>query len=73
MISAIFQAKISQETARTFDGFSGFMPVEEQRRRMGRMRETLQEYNIYRWAGKLIAVLARLRFTDGISTTETAP
>jgi trehalose 6-phosphate synthase len=49
------------------------MPPAERSARMGRMRETLQEYNIYRWAGKLIAVLARLRFTDGISTTETAP
>ena len=49
------------------------MPPEERRDRMGRMRETLLEYNIYRWAGKLIAGLARLRLTDGTSTPEAAP
>jgi trehalose-6-phosphate synthase len=49
------------------------MPREERSARMGRMREILEEYNIYRWAGKLIAALARLRSTDGNSTTETAP
>jgi trehalose 6-phosphate synthase len=49
------------------------MPPEERIARMGRMRDTLQEYNIYRWAGKLIATLARLRSTDGVSTTEAAP
>ncbi len=48
------------------------MPPAERSVRMVRMRETLQEYNIYRWAGKLIAGLARLRLTDGSSTTETA-
>jgi len=36
------------------------------------MRETLLEYNIYRWAGKLIAELARLRLTDGTSASEAA-
>jgi trehalose-6-phosphate synthase len=41
--------------------------------RMGRMRATVREYNIYRWAGKLIAGLARLRLTDGTSTSEAAP
>ena len=48
------------------------MPPEERRARMGRMRETLREYNIYRWAGKLIAGLARLRLTDGTSPSEAA-
>jgi hypothetical protein len=40
---------------------------------MGRMRETLLEYNIFRWAGKLIAGLARLRLTENTSTPEAAP
>ncbi len=48
------------------------MPPAERRDRMGRMRETLLEYNIYRWAGKLIAELARLRLTDGTSAQEAA-
>jgi trehalose 6-phosphate synthase len=49
------------------------MPPEERRDRMGRMRETLLEYNIFRWAGKLIAGLARLRLTENTSTPEAAP
>jgi trehalose 6-phosphate synthase len=49
------------------------MPPAERSARMGRMRETLMEFNIYRWAGKLIAGLARLRLTDGTSTSEGTP
>lgn len=37
------------------------MPKDEQALRMRRMRQTLREYNIYRWAGSLIGELARLR------------
>ena len=48
------------------------MPPEERRDRMGRMRDTLLEYNIYRWAGKLIAGLVRLRLTNGSSRPEAA-
>ena len=48
------------------------MPPAERRDRMGRMRETLLEYNIYRWAGKLIAELARLRLVDETIPPETA-
>ena len=47
------------------------MPPEERRDRMGRMRANVRDYNIYRWAGKLIAELARLRLADEISTSET--
>ena len=46
------------------------MPPEERSARMGRMRDTLLEYNIYLWAGKLIAELARLRLTDGTPRPE---
>jgi len=38
--------------------------------RMRRMRMNVREYNIYRWAGKLVAELARLRLTDGTSPSE---
>jgi trehalose 6-phosphate synthase len=48
------------------------MPSAEKRARMGRMRANIREYNIYRWAGELIAELARLRLTDGTSTPEAA-
>ncbi|MGB7630340.1 MAG: trehalose-6-phosphate synthase [Candidatus Deferrimicrobium sp.] len=47
------------------------MPPEERRDRMGRMRANVRDYNIYRWAGKLIAELARLRLPDETSTLET--
>jgi len=40
------------------------MPLEERLDRMGRMRANVRDYNIYRWAGKLIAELARLRLAD---------
>lgn len=37
------------------------MSAEEQKVRMARMREVLQEHNIYRWAATLITELAKLR------------
>jgi len=49
------------------------MPPAERCARMGRMRANVREHNIYRWAGKLIAELARLRLVDGTSTPEAAP
>ncbi len=39
------------------------MEVEERRERMRRMRMVLREHNIYRWAGKLIETLVRLRIS----------
>jgi len=36
------------------------MPVDEQRSRMGRMRQTVREHNIYRWAGLLLGELSRI-------------
>ncbi len=53
--------------------FSLRMEPAERIERMRRMRATLREYNIYRWAGKLIAGLARLRLTEESPTPETAP
>jgi len=37
------------------------MPPEERRQRMHRMREVVQENNVYRWAGNLIGELAGIR------------
>jgi trehalose 6-phosphate synthase len=41
------------------------MPAEERRARMARMRRTVLEHNIYRWAGLLISELARLPEAPG--------
>lgn len=49
------------------------MEPAERIERMRRMRATLREYNIYRWAGKLIAGLARLRLTEEPSIPEEVP
>lgn len=38
------------------------MPEEERRARMKRLRETVKENNIYRWAGNLITELTQIRF-----------
>ncbi|HAZ08396.1 MAG TPA: trehalose-6-phosphate synthase [Elusimicrobia bacterium] len=37
------------------------MPKDEQALRMRRMRQSVREHNIYRWAGSLVGELARLR------------
>jgi trehalose 6-phosphate synthase len=37
------------------------MPADEKRARMQRMRATVKEHNVYRWAGNLIAELAGVR------------
>jgi trehalose-6-phosphate synthase len=49
------------------------MEPAERSERMRRMRTNIRVFNIYRWAGKLIGELARLRLTDGTSTSEAAP
>ena len=41
------------------------MDAEERRARMHRMRETVKEQNIYRWAGTLIAELCQVRLDTG--------
>jgi trehalose-6-phosphate synthase/uncharacterized membrane protein affecting hemolysin expression len=43
------------------------MGVEEQSARMRRMRETLREHNIYRWAGNLIEELTKIRIAPETS------
>jgi trehalose-6-phosphate synthase len=37
------------------------MPEEEQARRMQRMRHTVREHNIYRWAANLLSDLTEIR------------
>jgi trehalose-6-phosphate synthase len=48
------------------------MEPAERSARMGRMRATIHEHNIYRWAGKLIAELARLRLAEETPAKEGA-
>ena len=37
------------------------MPAAEQRERMARLRMTVREYNVYRWAGRMLADAGRWR------------
>jgi len=37
------------------------MPYEERQARMRRMRRTVKEHNVYRWAAELISELAEIR------------
>jgi trehalose 6-phosphate synthase len=46
------------------------MPPEERRARMQRMRRTVKEHNVYRWAADLISELAEIRL-DAPELTET--
>ena len=48
------------------------MDVEEQRARMTRMRELLQEHNIYQWTDNLVTELVRMRPALPIATTSTS-
>jgi len=43
------------------------MPVEEQRARLRSMRAFMAEFNIYRWAGRMLRDAARLRRRDRLS------
>ena len=43
------------------------MPHEDRRVRMQRMRATVREHNIYRWAGTLIGELCAVRTATGVS------
>ena len=43
------------------------MPIEEQRERMRSMRRLVSEFNVYRWAGRMIVDAAELRRKERIS------
>ena len=40
------------------------MSPEERRVRMRRMRQTVKEHNVYRWAGSLITELSEIRIDE---------
>ena len=43
------------------------MPAAEQRERMASLRSTVHEFNVYRWAGRMLADAARLRLRQRVS------
>ena len=43
------------------------MPPPEQRERMASLRSTVREFNVYRWAGRMLSDAARLRLRQRIS------
>jgi len=40
------------------------MPREERRKRMQKLRETIAENNVFRWAGKFLSTLLRFEFSE---------
>jgi trehalose 6-phosphate synthase len=44
------------------------MPPDEQRSRMRRMRSLVQEFNVYRWAGRMLLDAARVRQRRRLAT-----
>jgi alpha,alpha-trehalose-phosphate synthase [UDP-forming] len=44
------------------------MPAAEQRERMASLRSTVREFNVYRWAGRMLSDAARLRLRERVST-----
>jgi trehalose 6-phosphate synthase len=40
------------------------MPADERRKRMQKMRESVAENNIYRWAGKFLSALLKFEVPD---------
>jgi trehalose 6-phosphate synthase len=43
------------------------MPAAEQRERMAALRSTVHEFNVYRWAGRMLSDAARLRLRQRVS------
>jgi alpha,alpha-trehalose-phosphate synthase [UDP-forming] len=43
------------------------MPAPEQRERMASLRGTVREFNVYRWAGRMLSDAARLRLRERVS------
>ncbi len=43
------------------------MPVEEQQDRMRSMRSLLVQFNVYRWAGRMLVDAARLRNQERVA------
>jgi alpha,alpha-trehalose-phosphate synthase [UDP-forming] len=50
------------------------MPAGEARRRMAKMREAVEDNNVYRWAGKILTSLLRVGFPeDGTGSVQSRP
>jgi len=49
------------------------MPPEEQRERMRAMRAFLAEFNVYRWAGRMLMAAARIRQRQALLQTQEVP
>ncbi|MBS1962028.1 MAG: trehalose-6-phosphate synthase [Bdellovibrionales bacterium] len=47
------------------------LPIEERRMRMKSMRAYVQEFNVYRWAGRMLIDAARLRRLAGLKRSRT--
>jgi trehalose 6-phosphate synthase len=43
------------------------MPAGEQRERMASLRQLVREFNVYRWAGRMLLDAARLRRRERIA------
>jgi trehalose 6-phosphate synthase len=43
------------------------MPAEEQQVRMASLRDTVREFNVYRWAGRMLSDAARVRMRERIA------
>jgi trehalose-6-phosphate synthase len=44
------------------------MPPAEQRERMASLRSTVREFNVYRWAGRMLSDAARLRLRERVNS-----
>ena len=42
------------------------MPLAEQRERMGSLRSTVREFNVFRWAGRMLADAGRWRLRERV-------
>jgi trehalose 6-phosphate synthase len=43
------------------------MPAAEQRERMANLRSNVREFNVYRWAGRMLSDAARLRLRERVT------
>jgi trehalose 6-phosphate synthase len=48
------------------------MPLSEQRNRMRLMRGLIQEFNVYRWAGRMLLDASNMRVRGRLMTAEAA-
>jgi trehalose-6-phosphate synthase len=46
------------------------MQPDERRRRMRKLREVVEQNNVYRWGGKILAQMASIEFPEGGDTEQ---